>query len=108
MSRDPSTVLLHAMPPPSPGGPAGSPLTMSRYLVSSGTADEADHLRVDLVKAPLRALTHRRGGSSLSQGSWALDRPGSRDAGDRGGRRARTPWAPDVPDVDGRPRVTTP
>lgn len=47
MSRDPSTVLLHAMPPPSPGDPAGSTLTMSSYLVSSGAADESDYLRAD-------------------------------------------------------------
>ena len=47
MSRDPSTVLLHAMPPPSPGDPAGSTLTMSSYLVSSGGADESDYLRAD-------------------------------------------------------------
>lgn len=47
MSRDPSTVLLHVMPPPSPGDPAGSTLIMSSYLVSSGTAEASDYLRGD-------------------------------------------------------------
>lgn len=47
MSRDPSTVLLHAMPTPSPGEPAGSTLTMSSYLVSAGGADLSDYLRAD-------------------------------------------------------------
>lgn len=55
MSRDPSTVLLHAMPPPSPGDPAGSTLTMSSYLVSSGAADESDYLRADPQLAGGRA-----------------------------------------------------
>jgi cystathionine beta-lyase/cystathionine gamma-synthase len=63
MHRDPSTLLLHAMPAPADGDPGGSTLTMATYLVSSGDAEDTDYLRVHhpnwhVVERALGELEH--------------------------------------------------